>query len=305
MFVISNHICSFALGPGEVPPESKRIAVVGDSYTGHFIEDEGVENFEPFIFPVGTINKSANIDIFNKAIESDNNYILFCTGVNDQALSVLPGVFETTLREHVKKIERKGKYLFVHTYMDYPARQYGFTYTPNDYDEVLRNIANDSYLGANGSNKLIADGGVLNLANNQASTVNLAQMIMNSDLNVALDVDLNGLSADTFAFTNTGNLVTNGHSLNITNVNLATPKTALTNENYSISLIGSEFNNTNLLGSVNYGAAQNIMTPIFRYELGYNEVSGQGGLSLKRGSEKYGYVYAYVAQRKRSIKDEK
>ncbi len=147
------------------------------------------------------------------------------------------------------------------------------------------NIANDSYLGANGSNKLIADGGVLNLANNQASTVNLAQMIMNSDLNVALDVDLNGLSADTFAFTNTGNLVTNGHSLNITNVNLATPKTALTNENYSISLIGSEFNNTNLLGSVNYGAAQNIMTPIFRYELGYNEVSGQGGLSLKRGSE--------------------
>lgn len=144
LFVISNHICSFALGPGEVPPESKRIAVVGDSYTGHFIEDEGVENFEPFIFPVGTINKSVNIDIFNKAIESDNNYILFCTGVNDQALSVLPGVFETTLREHVKKIERKGKYLFVHTYMDYPARQYGFTYTPNDYDEVLRNIANDS-----------------------------------------------------------------------------------------------------------------------------------------------------------------
>ena len=144
MLIVNNYMSSFAFGPGEVPPESKKIAVVGDSYTGHFVDDEGIEKFEPFIFPVGTISNEKNINIFNKAIESDNNYILFCTGVNDQALSIFPGVFETTLREHVKKIEEKGKYLFVHTYMDYPARQYGFKYLPNDYDEVLRNIAKDS-----------------------------------------------------------------------------------------------------------------------------------------------------------------
>lgn len=155
--IISNYTCTYAEGPGEIPPELKRIAVVGDSYTGHFIEDEGVERFEPFIFPVGTISNNKNIEIFNNAIESNNNYILFCTGVNDQALSVLPGVFETTLREHVKKIESRGKYLFVHTYMDYPARQYGFTYTPNDYDKVLRDIANDSpnvfYINMSGLDK--------------------------------------------------------------------------------------------------------------------------------------------------------
>ena len=157
IFIASSYKCVYANGPGEIPPESKKIAVVGDSYTGHFIEDEGTERFEPYIFPVGTISKSVNIDIFNKAIESNNNYILFCTGVNDQALSVFPGVFETTLREHVKKIEKKGKYLFVHTYMDYPSRQYGFQYTPNDYDKILREIANDSanvfYINMSGLDK--------------------------------------------------------------------------------------------------------------------------------------------------------
>lgn len=134
---------TFAKGPGEIN-HSKRIAVVGDSYTGHFVEDEGLERFEPFIFPVGTINNQTNVEIFNKAIDSDNEYILFATGVNDQALSISPGVFETTLREHVKKIEEKKKYLFVHTYMDYKTRQYGFKYVPNDYDKVLRSIAEDS-----------------------------------------------------------------------------------------------------------------------------------------------------------------
>ena len=139
--------CSFSVfadGPGEIPSESKKIAVVGDSYTGHFVEDEGIERFEAFIFPVGTICNEKNVEIFNKAIDADNNYILFATGVNDHALSIAPEAFETTLREHVKKIEKKGKYLFVHTYMDYPSRQTGFKHTPNDYDRVLRGIANDS-----------------------------------------------------------------------------------------------------------------------------------------------------------------
>lgn len=134
----------FADGPGEIPLSSKKIAVVGDSYTGHFVEDEGVERFEAFIFPVGTISNEKNVEIFNKAIEADNHYILFATGVNDQALSISPGAFETTLREHVKKIEKRGKYLFLHTYMDYPSRQIGFKYTPNDYDRVLREIADSS-----------------------------------------------------------------------------------------------------------------------------------------------------------------
>ena len=97
---------AFADGPGEIPLSSKKIAVVGDSYTGHFVEDEGVERFEAFIFPVGTISNEKNVEIFNKAIEADNHYILFATGVNDQALSISPGAFETTLREHVKKIEK-------------------------------------------------------------------------------------------------------------------------------------------------------------------------------------------------------
>ena len=146
------------------------------------------------------------------------------------------------------------------------------------------NIANDSFLGANGSNKFLADGGALNLVNNQAGNINLSQMIMNSDLDIALDVDLNALTADTFTFANTNDLVTNNHSLNIKNINFANPKTPLTKENYAISLIAPEYNNTKLLGSVNYGATQKMMTPIFQYELGYSEGNGQGGLALKRGS---------------------
>lgn len=146
-----------ALGPGEIKTNQKRIAVVGDSYTGHFVEDEGIDKFEPFIFPVGTINNQTNVEIFNKAIDSDADYILFATGVNDQALSISPDVFETTLREHVKKIEHKKKYLFVHTYMDYKTRQYGFKYVPSDYDRVLKSIADDSenvfYINMSGIDK--------------------------------------------------------------------------------------------------------------------------------------------------------
>ena len=128
----------------QTKPIEKRVAVVGDSYTGHFVEDEGIDKFEPFIFPVGTINNSKNVEIFNKAIDSDSDYILFATGVNDQALSVLPDAFESTLREHVKRIEQKNKFLFVHTYMDYKTRQSGIKYTPSDYDKILRQIAEES-----------------------------------------------------------------------------------------------------------------------------------------------------------------
>lgn len=162
IFFVQN-ISTYAEGPGELSPSLKKIAVVGDSYTGHFIEDEGVDRFEPFLFTVGTINHQKNVETFNKAIDSNSEYILFATGVNDQALSVSPDVFETTLREHVKKIEKKHKYLFVHTYMDYKTRQYGFKYVPNDYDKVLRNIAADSenvfYINMAGIDKNLYDRG--------------------------------------------------------------------------------------------------------------------------------------------------
>lgn len=132
---------SFANGPGEIPITSKKIAVVGDSYAGLFVEDEGIDKFEPYVFPVGGIKAGSNIEIFERAINADNNYILFTTGVNDQALDTDLDIFEYVLREHIKKIEEKGKRLFLHTYMDYQERKNRALFKPKDYDDIFRKLA--------------------------------------------------------------------------------------------------------------------------------------------------------------------
>lgn len=147
---------NFAYGPGEISPTSKKIAVVGDSYAGYFITDEGLDKFEPFIFPVGTISEKTNIDIFEQAINADNNYIFFCTGTNDQALGTSTKTFENVLREHVKKIEEKNKYLFLHTYMDYP-KKIKSKISPKKYDDILKKISQESdrvfYIDMSGMDK--------------------------------------------------------------------------------------------------------------------------------------------------------
>lgn len=132
----------FAAEHGKI--DTQRVAVVGDSYAGYFNHAIGDEGYEYFIFPVGTIYNPLNQEVFEQAINSDNNYILFATGVNDQALNTDLSVFEEELRRHIEKIRAMNKYLFVHSYMDYPNKKVGFgSNPPDEYDKILKKFADE------------------------------------------------------------------------------------------------------------------------------------------------------------------
>jgi hypothetical protein len=132
----------FAEEPGKM--EYPRVAVVGDSYAGYFNHAIGYEGYEYFIFPVGTIYKLENKEVFERAINSDNNYILFATGVNDQALNTNLDVFEAELRKRVEEIKAKKKYLFLHSYMDYPHKKEGDgSNSPDEYDKIFKKLADE------------------------------------------------------------------------------------------------------------------------------------------------------------------
>ena len=132
---------SFANGPGTIV---NRIAVVGDSYAGHFNLVEGSDRFDYFIFPVGTIYNPINIKVFQEAINSLDTYILFATGVNDQALNTDIGVFEIILRGYIAEIIKRNKYLVFHTYMDYSRKKIGNgSSPPEEYDKVLKKLSEE------------------------------------------------------------------------------------------------------------------------------------------------------------------
>ena len=132
----------FAEGPGN--SYNSRVAVVGDSYAGYFSKSIGIEKYDFFIFPVGTIHNSLNKNVFEEVISSDNRFILFATGVNDQALNTELSVFEQELRIRAEEVTARNKYLFFHTYMDYPNKKIGNgSYAPNEYDKILRKLADE------------------------------------------------------------------------------------------------------------------------------------------------------------------
>ena len=124
--------------------DTKRVAVVGDSYAGYFNHTIGNKGYEYFIFPIGTIYNPLNQEVFEQAINSDNDYILFATGVNDQALNTDLSVFERELRRRIEEIRDRKKFLFVHSYMDYPNKKVGYGSSPPDeYDKILRRLADE------------------------------------------------------------------------------------------------------------------------------------------------------------------
>lgn len=133
---------AFAEGPGEI--RNQKIAVVGDSYAGHFSLNEGVDKYEYFIFPVGTITNVINELVFESAINADNTYILFATGVNDQALNTDIKLFELELRKYIEAMALKNKFLFFHTYMNYTNQKNSQSdHYPEDYDRVYRRLAEE------------------------------------------------------------------------------------------------------------------------------------------------------------------
>jgi len=155
-----------------------------------------------------------------------------------------------------------------------------YTYLNGISDDVNWNlnkgtlyVTKDSNLSQTGNNAITFNGGALNLQNNQASQINLAEMTLNTTAPVYIDVDFNTMQADRFAFNDSDDLITNNNILNVANVQILNQNTQYSKESYVIPFINSSLNNTNLLDHVDMDSSitKEILTPILKYNFGYQE----------------------------------
>lgn len=148
--IFISNFASFAVGPGEQTEQT--IAIVGDSYAGYLYTFLGSDGLEYYVFPTAGIDNAVNLSIFKAAIERSNSrYILFCSGVNDYVLETSPQVFENHLRDMIKLAGRNHKYIFFHTYMNFPnaaARkdQYIITSYNDIYQKLAKEYSNVNYI---------------------------------------------------------------------------------------------------------------------------------------------------------------
>lgn len=121
----------------------RKIALVGDSYAGFFTYSYP-DSFDLYSFSASGIDKGNNKAILlDVANNSSYDYVIFATGVNDHFRQTSIETFESILDEFAKAITLNNKYLIIHTYMNYPAAStVPGLITINDYDKVLRKIAN-------------------------------------------------------------------------------------------------------------------------------------------------------------------
>lgn len=211
-------------------------------------------------------------------VNADKNNVTFAGDISGLATNTNNKIFLKGTAVNFNLVDN----VFVSTQTDYTNLNNTSTNTIWQISKGVLNISNDNYLSSDGSNELISEGGTLNLANFAASDINLSKMTLNDDLKTAIDVDLSTLQADKFVFNNQNNLVTNGNDL-VLSVNFANNNTPLEGESYTIPFVSADYNNQNILAAVDYKGTT-IMTPIFKYNMEYNEANNQGNFILSRGS---------------------
>ena len=152
----------------------------------------------------------------------------------------------------------------------------------SSYSEI--NVADDGFLAADGSNELSVVGGRINLLNGKASPITLNKMETEDNVSLNIDIDLASLTADHFVLPDKNDLNAGNSRLVISKVNPLNQDTALTAEKIQIPFIAEKFNNENLSGKVRVTALSALLTPIFKYDMAYNEDNQNGNFVLKRGN---------------------
>lgn len=146
-------------------------------------------------------------------------------------------------------------------------------------------VEQDGYLGASGDNEIVVEGGVIYLKNDQASDIALSKMTLKNDVSVAIDVDLKTLAADRFVFADSADLDTQSHLLYLARVNVLNPQAVLENESYAIPVASAAYHSENFLGGVATDMQPyTLQTPIFRYNVSFEQNDSYAGLLLARGS---------------------
>ena len=152
-------------------------------------------------------------------------------------------------------------------------------------------ILNNASLGlssniTNIENAVSLDSATLNTANGSVGTTTFSNLTLSGDNSMDIDVDIASQTSDILKFNNPADLTVNPEaSLNISNVNLINATKPYTNEKYDIPFISATDNNQNLIGAVSFAGINNVLTPIFKYNLNYTEdaLLNQGGFSFSRG----------------------
>lgn len=144
-------------------------------------------------------------------------------------------------------------------------------------------ISEDEFLSADATNQLVSNGGALDLENDKASEIALNKLVLNENLNTAIDIDLKSLEADHFVVAD-NNLIADKRVINVQDVNLLNPHQVLAKKKIAIPFVAEEMHNTNLIGKVNMENDYQITSPIFVYDLGYEEDGQDGAFVLQRGS---------------------
>ena len=134
----------YAVGPGE--QMKMRMALVGDSFAGYFYKYDQL-HYDIYAFSTGGVNKEGNEELFYNVIANPNyDVIVFSTGVNDHYHKTPISSFEETLDNFAVAAAKKGKFIIVHTYMDYPlSKGVDTTTSIKEYDYILRKVASDNF----------------------------------------------------------------------------------------------------------------------------------------------------------------
>ena len=157
-----------------------------------------------------------------------------------------------------------------------------------DGDTGSINISDNAILGLNSNVQTIKNSITLNnnsslsLANNIVSETNFTNDInVNNNSNLFVDLDIKNGSVDTIKTSASINFP-NDSKIKIS-TNILNQNTALTSNNINIPFVSSELGNTQLLNHIAFNKKE-ILTPIFKYNLTYNENATAGGLLMTHGA---------------------
>ena len=153
-----------------------------------------------------------------------------------------------------------------------------------ELDDGALLVVQDDYLAGAGNNQIVVNGGAVNVSNNKASDIALDKMTLQTDLVTGIDVDFQTMSADRFVFQNSADLDTQSHLLNISHFNILNPQTVLEGDSYEISIVSADYHNDNFLGAVQADMEPYaLQSPIFRYQVSFEQNSTYAGLHLAHG----------------------
>ena len=154
------------------------------------------------------------------------------------------------------------------------------------------NVLNGAGLGfsnniTNIENSLSFNNTSFNTLNNTIDETHMAEVEFNGQNNIAIDVNLQTMTSDKMIFNNQNDLTVNpGTSFQINEVKLMNSNLAFTDSKYYIPFVSEDYNNQNLLGNIAFNGQQNLLTPIFKYNFGYEEDATRSGFTLARGALK-------------------